>query len=156
MSARTEYSDFAAALTPGGRGGSGARALVDNAPGELDELPGYFLGLDEQRLASCWVACIVSAAIEGEFRIGDLNRVLLVVAERLHGVKLEKPEEFQMSTMGLGKAMSGPAGTGNGYSRAPGARRSCSGARWTSRRCGRSWRRGRRRACGGGRWPGRG
>lgn len=102
-----EYTAWAAQLRPGTRGSAGARRLLDDAPGELDELPGYFLGLSEQQLAACWVACIVSAAIEGRdgFRVADLNRVLLVVAERLNGVKLENTEDFQMSYQNSGKAI---------------------------------------------------
>lgn len=68
--------------------------VIDEAPMDLDELPLYFAGLDVESLAGGWVGCIVSAFDRGsKVRLGDVARVLVCVAERLHGVKFEKPPE---------------------------------------------------------------
>lgn len=107
MTAAT-YADFAAALKPGGRGGRRQLRVINEAPGgigAMGDLREYLLGLDEQELAGGWVACVVGAAIEDPgHSAGDLNRVLLVVAERLHGVTWEggplSAEDLGMSAFG--------------------------------------------------------
>lgn len=84
------YTGFAARLKPGSRGMGGTDAL-NEAPDEMEDLPEYFLALEPRRLAGSWVAAVVSAS-RREFTTGDICRTLIVVAERLHDIKL--PPDF--------------------------------------------------------------
>lgn len=74
--------------SPRGCGSSGN--ALDEAPTDIAEMPEYFLSLSPERLAGCWVACIVDAACFG-FEPGPVARALVIVAERLHGVKFPEP-----------------------------------------------------------------
>lgn len=84
------YSQYVAGLTnKHNKRGRGLRNDIDNAPGHLGDLAAYFVSLKPERLASCWVACMVDA-VDPE-QAGNVARALLVVATRLHGVKFENP-----------------------------------------------------------------
>lgn len=108
MTSAGTYADFAAGLGDRQRGGRARLRVINEAPGgvgAMGDLREYLLGLDEQELAGGWVACVVGAAIEDPgHSAGDLNRVLLVVAERLHGVTWEggplSAEDLGMSAFG--------------------------------------------------------
>lgn len=84
------------------RRGQGQIRTIDDAPSSGHELALYFLSLPVERLASCWVACIVDLVNQGQLAAGEISRPLLVVAERLHGVTLvnvtlEVPENLSES-----------------------------------------------------------
>lgn len=83
----TPYDRFAAKSRP--RRGSRGIDAINEAPFLLADLPDYFLGLPPNKLAACWVACFVDAAWMQDFEPGDVARALVVVADRLHGVKVE-------------------------------------------------------------------
>lgn len=86
-----EYEKWAARPKSGLRRGSECRVtdLMDRAPELLNELPGWFLSLTEGELAAVWVAAVVERVIERDIRPGDMARALVVVADRLHGMKVE-------------------------------------------------------------------
>lgn len=72
-----------------GSRGDGLQEEINRAPSDLSELAEYFGALPRMKLASCWVACTVDAAMLAGLSIpetGALARTLVVVAERLHGV----------------------------------------------------------------------
>ena len=63
--------------------------LINNAPIDERDLPGYFESLREEQLAKCWVACIADAILLGG-GVGHITRGLIVVARRLHGLRFEE------------------------------------------------------------------
>lgn len=75
-----------------GARGTGGTKYTDDGPNDPSELAAYFLSLRLPQLASCWVACVVDAAVLG-WEAGPMARALVVVAERLHGVKFPEPVE---------------------------------------------------------------
>lgn len=89
---QTVYDRWLADLGPAGfsRFGNG-RATIDRAPLHMEDLRHYFVGLETTRLGSSWVALVCEAS-QHPFRLGDIVRALIVVAVRLHGLKL--PEEI--------------------------------------------------------------
>lgn len=74
---------------PGPRGDASTRE-IDLAPPVLGELAAYFGKLTPGRLAGVWVACVVDACVGSDLSPGDMARALVVVAERLHGVKFQE------------------------------------------------------------------
>lgn len=76
-----------------GKRGRGSIAAIDDAPPGMAELVRYFEEIEVGKLATCWVACMVDAAIEGDFRPGDVARALIVVAERLHRTRVRIQQE---------------------------------------------------------------
>lgn len=81
------FTDWLAANPREGRRGAGVWStnVIDEAPTDAGELAPYFLSLAPAALAGCWVACVVH---QGGLTAGDAARALVVVAERLHGVKV--------------------------------------------------------------------
>jgi hypothetical protein len=67
-------------------GGRQHSTILNSVPPGMDELKEEFVRMTAEELAGTWVALVVDASM-GEYRVGDLARALIVVAERLHGVK---------------------------------------------------------------------
>lgn len=101
------YEDFIRRPTPWGRGKQQVRG-VDSMPVVAEELAGYFAGLKVEKLAGCWVGCIVSAVEEDKPTSGDIARALIVVAERLHGLKFPDQEVVMPEPKALASPMLPP------------------------------------------------
>jgi hypothetical protein len=81
-------------VTPGNaapeiRGRRGV-SVVDGGPYEMAELADLFRGLELDKLAGAWVACVVDSVMEHRPPVGATARALIVVAERLHNVQFER------------------------------------------------------------------
>jgi hypothetical protein len=85
---RSPYDEFAA-RAHNGRAGVPTLRVIDECPADTAMFADYFLSLPVNKLAGCWVACMVDAAVLGDFSPGDVARALNVVASRLHGVTLD-------------------------------------------------------------------
>lgn len=53
-----------------------ATTIIENAPDDMSELPEYFKTLKPEEVWGAGKACILSAALNGEFTIGDLARAM--------------------------------------------------------------------------------